>query len=164
MSSILKRRAYRSAADWAWGPIGALRRHPESAPETRILVLLPDGPQAGGLVRWAARLAHAGGGAFWCAHPAASPASTEPDRNSDLAAAFRLADELGGRHVDLEADVLFDGVYRFVLQRRITQVVVGKPRGVPLDAFLKATLPREFVAEDDGPGIVVVSEPADDRC
>lgn len=163
MSSMYERMGYGSAAGRARSPVGAMQRYLESAPETRILVLLPDGPKASGLVRWAARLAHAGGGVFWCAHPAVSPAWAGPDRGSDLAAAFRLADELGGYHVDLEADVLFDGVYRFVRQRRITQVVVGKPRGVPLDAFLAATLPREFVVGDDGLGIVVVSESADDR-
>ena len=130
--------------------------------ETRVLALLPEKPRALGLVRWAEQLARVTGGTFWCAHLAPSREGTEHDSSRDIRAAFRLADELGGRSVELHADVLFDDLFQFIAQQRITHIVVGKPRGVPLGPFLAATLPREFTDDDGGPRIVVVAEAASD--
>ena len=130
--------------------------------ETRILVLLPERPQALNLVHWAERLARIEGGSFWCTHMVAADENPDRSLDADVRSAFRLADELGGHNVDLGADALFDELFRFTAQERITHVVVGKPRGVPLVPFLAATLPGEFIVGEGGPRIVVVSEAATD--
>jgi K+-sensing histidine kinase KdpD len=146
----------------AVAPAPAPRPSREALRETRILVLLPERPQASSLVRWAERLARIEGGSFWCARLVGPEEHSGDSLEVDVRSAYQLADEFGGHNVELRADSLFDELFRFTAQQRITHIVVGKPRGVPLVPFLAATLPGEFVVGEGGPRIVVVSEAATD--
>lgn len=131
-----------------------------TAVRARVLALVAHGSNAANVVTWAHDLAQASGGLLICAQLIGPNADLEPDEAAALQGAQALAANLGAETVELRADDLCDELFRFAAQRRVTHIVVGRPRNVALTSFLREVLPSEFTDEDGEIRVVVVCEPA----
>lgn len=115
----------------------------------RILVCIRPNPDSGRLVRAARRLAarlHAEWIVGYVESPSQRPLS-EPEKQA-LAAAFKLADQLGAETAVLSGESVGEAVLSYARAHNVSKVVVGKPArprwrerlfGSPVDAIVRGS-------------------------
>ena len=126
----------------------------------RLLVAVGPSPFSTQLVRWTRRLA-AALGAPWLAVFVESSRALTPEAQRRLDQNLALARELGAEIVHTHDDDVPAALVRVALAHNATQIVVGKPRGVPwLDALRGGTLVDRLLRRGGNIDIHVV--PAED--
>lgn len=106
-------RAHALAGTWAGGE--------------RIVVAVSELPGAEGLVRAAKRIADAQRAPWTAVHiETARDAHFSEDEQRRLAATMRLASQLGAQVASAPATTVLEGIKRFTVEARATQLVVGK--------------------------------------
>lgn len=126
----------------------------------RLLVAVGPSPFSTQLVRWTRRLA-AALGAPWLAVFVESSRALTPEAQRRLDQNLALARELGAEIVHTHDDDVPAALVRVALAHNATQIVVGKPRGVPwLDALRGGTLVDRLLRRGGNIDIHIV--PAED--
>ena len=140
-------RAHALAGTWAGGE--------------RIVVAISEHEGASALVRAAKRLADALG-APWTAVHIETPRSLRfgDVENARVAATLHLVSQLGGQVASVPAESVIDGLKRFAVEARATQLIVGKSTRSRLFELRHGSVVDRVVRET--PGVAVHVLPLDD--
>ncbi|MCX6834971.1 MAG: sensor histidine kinase KdpD [candidate division Zixibacteria bacterium] len=132
-------------------------------PADRLMVAVSHSPHSEGLVRATRRIAF-GLGAPWIAvHIDTGDALSANDR-ATLAKNLRLVQELGGELVSITDTEIADTLERIARQRRVTQMVVGRPTHRWRDLLTGGSILDQLAKTDTGYDILVLRpEPGTDR-
>lgn len=143
--------------------VGQMRRSgiegPWAAGE-RILVLIGGDPLALSLVRSGRRLADMIDGRWTVMHVERPNRPSSALEASQVAAAFKLAEQLGASVVNLNADDLPDAVQEYASRNHITQLVIGRARSAPWRAALGRSLAHVLLERISGAALHVVTDVA----
>ncbi|HEU4961543.1 MAG TPA: sensor histidine kinase KdpD [Sphingomonas sp.] len=136
-------RAHALAGTWAGGE--------------RIVVAVSEHSGSAILVRAAKRLADALG-APWTAVHIETPRGLHfsNDENARVAATLHLASQLGGQVASIPAESVIDGLKRFVVEARATQLIVGKSNRSRLFELRHGSVVDRVVRETPGVAVHVL--------
>ena len=126
----------------------------------RILVLIGPDAVAQGLVRAGRRLSDMMMDAPWTVAFVERPNHRSPDDAgaARLAAAFKLAEQLGGATVVLNGDDLIATILEYALQNNVTQIVVGKSGASRLRALMGRALIPALSERVTGAALHIITE------
>ena len=84
----------------------------------------------------------------------------DADRSARLEATLVLAEQLGGEVRRVIADDFVAEIVRIARRENITQVIIGRPKPIPLLRMFRRSLPDTLMGALDGVGVYLVSETA----
>lgn len=145
--------------------VGQMRRGgiegPWAAGE-RILVLIGGDPLSAALVRAGRRLADMMDAKWTVLHVERPNRPTSPAQGAEVAAAFRLAEQLGASVVSIAGDDLPSTLLAYARRNNITQLVIGRSRGAPWRAAVGRSLAHTLLEQADGVAVHVITDAASD--
>ena len=143
--------------------IGHMRRTgiegPWAAGE-RIMVLLGGDPLGTSLVRAGRRLADMMDARWTVVHVERPNRAVSPMEAGYVAAAFKLAEQLGASVVNLTADDLPGAVLKYASRNNITQLVIGRAKGQRWRAVFGRSLAHVLLERASGAALHVVTDMA----
>jgi two-component system sensor histidine kinase KdpD len=141
--------------------IGQMRRSgiegPWAAGE-RILVLIGGDPLAASLVRAGRRLADMMDARWTVLHVERPNQPTTVQTGAPLAAAFKLAEQLGASTVTITSDDLPSALLQYASRNNITQLVIGRVRSAPWRAVFGRSLAHVLLERTQGVALHVITD------
>ncbi|WP_043746451.1 sensor histidine kinase [Paramagnetospirillum magneticum] len=129
----------------------------------RIMVCIDERADSDRLVRVAKRAADRRGAAWVAVTVETSHTLTLPEADKDrVAAAMRLAAQLGGETAHLQGDDVVAVVLACAAERNATQIVVGRPRRLRLLDHFAATVTDRLVERGGAFNVLVVGDDSED--
>ncbi|ARJ68277.1 two-component sensor histidine kinase [Magnetospirillum sp. ME-1] len=129
----------------------------------RIMVCIDERTDSDRLVRVAKRAADRRGAAWMAVTVETSHTLTLPEADKDrIAAAIRLAAQLGGETAHLQGDDVVATILASAAECNATQIVVGRPRRLRLLDRFSATVTDRLVERGGAFNILVVGDDAED--
>ncbi len=166
--TALREMALRRVAQTVDGKlIGQMKRSgiegPWAAGE-RILVLIGGDPVAGSLVRAGRRLADLMMDARWTVlHVERPNRPSTPLAAGHIAAARKLAEQLGAATVTLTADDLPTAVLQYAQRNHITQLVIGRVKAAGWRAVFGRSLAHVLLERAQGAALHVITDPTSEE-
>jgi two-component system sensor histidine kinase KdpD len=128
----------------------------------RIMVCIDERTDSDRLVRVAKRAADRRGAAWVAVTVETSHSLTLPEAAKDrMAAAMRLAAQLGGETAHLQGEDVVTAVLAFAVERNVTQIVVGRPRRLGLLDRLGKSVTDRLVERSGALNVLVVGSGTD---
>lgn len=145
--------------------VGQMRRGgiegPWAAGE-RILVLIGGDPLSASLVRAGRRLADMMDAKWAVLHVERPNRPSSPAQGAEVAAAFRLAEQLGASVVSIAGDDLPSTLLAYARRNNITQLVIGRAKGAPWRAVVGRSLAHTLLEQADGVAVHVITDTTSD--
>jgi two-component system sensor histidine kinase KdpD len=130
----------------------------------RIMVCIDERTDSDRLVRVAKRAADRRGAAWMAVTVETSQSLTLSEAEKDrLAAALRLAAQLGGETAQLQGEDVVAAILACAAERNATQIVVGRPRRLRLVDRFTATVTDRLVGRGGAFNILVVGDDSEDH-
>lgn len=126
-------------------------------PADRLMVAVSHSPHSEGLVRATRRIAF-GLGAPWIAVHVDTGDALSADDRANLAKNLRLVQELGGELVSITDTEVANALERIAHQRRVTQMVVGRPARRWRNLFTGGSILDQLARTDTGYDILVLRQ------
>ena len=130
--------------------------HPWAA-EERILVCIRPNDVAAKLIRRGHRLAKRFQGRFWVLHVRTH---AQVGGGREVEQLFELAEELGGKCVEVEGDAVAEEILRFAQEHRITYIVLGQSRRSRMSEIVRGSRIAHIIREVDHIDVLVVADPS----
>ncbi len=128
----------------------------------RILVLVGPDPMAASLVRAGRRLSDMMMDAPWTVAFVERPSKPSPDAAgaARIAAAFKMAEQLGGMQVVLTGDDLVGTLLQYARRNNVTQIVIGKSARARWRALFGQALIPALAEQAAGAALHIITEGA----
>ena len=149
--AALRELALRMTAEWVDHELNFIRRDSGRRDiwknGTRLMVAVGPSPFSTRLVRWTRRMAYALN-APWIALSVETSAQLPPDARARLDKNLELARSLGAEVIVMPGNDVAEALLRVAHLHNVSQIVVGKPRELPLFGFLhRTTLVDKLIRE-----------------
>ena len=73
---------------------------------------------------------------------------------------FELAEELGGKSIEVEGDAVAEEILRFAQEHRITYIVLGQSRRSRMSEIVRGSRIAHIIREVDHIDVLVVADPS----
>jgi two-component system sensor histidine kinase KdpD len=130
--------------------------HPWAA-EERILICIRANGVAAKLIRRGHRLAKRFQGRFWVLHVRTH---AQVGGGREIEQLFELAEELGGKTIEVEGDAVAEEILRFAQEHRITYIVLGQSRRSRMSEIVRGSRIAHIIREVDHIDVLVVADPS----
>ncbi len=133
----------------------------DSTPDQVMVALSSRGPNSEALLRYASRLAGKLNRSWYAVYvqtPSEEPASIDPATKARLSNALTLANQLGAIVFTYKGEDVVDTILRFAREYGVGQVVIGRPRELPIWKKLmgKKTVAEKLAKKAKGISLVIV--------
>ena len=130
--------------------------HPWAAEERILICIRPNGVAAK-LIRRGNRLAKRFQGRFWVLHVRTH---AQVGGRREIEQLFELAEELGGKSIEVEGDAVAEEILRFAQEHRITYIVLGQSRRSRMSEIVRGSRIAHIIREVDHIDVLVVADPS----